>query len=163
LTGTRRMRRPHCRRRPASPLAAPDIGLRFVIGDDQLDRPAVDAADRLMRATAFARRPARSCRRRQPRRRAAAATDLVRLGRAPNAAARRRHQHRRAITPAPQPTSRRRVTLPLYQKSSGRSCSFHFLVIVKHPSEIFPSDSCRLLEFFRRRARGRPCHSPPDP
>jgi hypothetical protein len=33
------------------------------------------------------------------------------------------------IAPAPQPTKRRRVTLPLYQKSWAHSCSFHFSVI----------------------------------
>src|SRR5215510_15673935 len=39
------------------------------------------------------------------------------------------------IAPPPQPTIRRRVTLPLYQKSCAHSSSFHFSVIACSPSE----------------------------
>src|SRR5581483_1174751 len=38
------------------------------------------------------------------------------------------------IAPPPQPTTRRRVTLPLYQKSFAHSSSFHFSVITSPPS-----------------------------
>src|SRR6188474_2666125 len=40
----------------------------------------------------------------------------------------------------PQPTTVRRVDLPLYQKSCAHSSSFHFSVITSPPSE---SDRCR--------------------
>src|ERR1044071_6337910 len=38
------------------------------------------------------------------------------------------------ITPPPQPTSVRRVTLPLYQMSCAQASSFHFSVIAVPPS-----------------------------
>src|SRR6185295_7331739 len=44
------------------------------------------------------------------------------------------------IAPPPQPTTRRRLTLPLYQKSCAQSSSFHFSLISHPPSG---SDWCR--------------------
>ena len=104
-------------------LAAADVGLRLVVGDDQLDRPAVDAA-RLVDAVdrhLHADQRGLAAGRRRARQRLQRA-DLVGLGLAEGGPPRRRHQHgraERAGAAAPRPSSRRRVTLPLYQKSFG--------------------------------------------
>ena len=98
-------------------LAAPDIGLRFVIGDDQFDRPAVDAARSVDASHRHLRADQRGL--------AASGTragerlqraDLVRLGRrAERRPPRRRHQHRRADhagAPAHEPTARHLAAVP---------------------------------------------------
>ena len=97
-------------------LAAADVGFRFVVRDDHLKRPAVDAAglidavDRHLQADhrglAAERRRARERLQR---------TDLVRLGLAECGAPWRRHQHgraQRAAAPADQRAARHLAAVP---------------------------------------------------
>ena len=78
-------------------LAAADVGLGFVVGDDQLDRPAVDAArlvdavDRHLHADQRGLAAGGAGARQRLQR-----ADLVRLGLAEGGLPRRRHQHGRA-------------------------------------------------------------------
>src|SRR6478752_2748798 len=55
------------------------------------------------------------------------------------------------IAPPPQPTTRRRVTLPLYQKSCAQTSSFHFSVI----AHVLPLDLSVHEKHTRARKRGR--------
>ena len=98
-------------------LAAPDIGLRFVVGDDQLDRPAVDAA----RLVDPVNRHLHTDQRGLAAGRAGAGerlqrADLVGLrGRAKGGPPRRGHQHRRADhtgAPAHEPPARQLAAVP---------------------------------------------------
>ena len=104
-------------------LAAPDVGLGLVVGDDQLDRPAVDAArlvdavDRHLGADQRGLAAGGGGARQRLQ-----GADLVRLGLSEGALPGRRHQHggsQRARAAAPYPIKRRRVTLPRYQNSSS--------------------------------------------
>ena len=56
------------------------------------------------------------------------------------------------IAPPPQPTRRRRVTLPLYQKSCAHSSSFHFSVIASPPSGSH-ADHFFFIESARRQSK----------
>ena len=78
-------------------LAAPDVGLGFVVDDDKLDRPPVDAAVLVdaVRGHLQADHSGLAAGGARARQRLLGA-DLVGLGRAEGCAPRRRHQHHRA-------------------------------------------------------------------
>ena len=119
-------------------LAAGDVGLGLVVGDHDLDRPAIDAAvlvdavDRHLQADQRGLAAERAA-----RRRAAAPSRSCTAWPAPKAACHGAGTSMVAPSAPPSRPSRRRVrrvALPLYQKSCAHSSSFHFSVITSPPS-----------------------------